>query len=269
MIIDNSDLIKEIKNKISIVDELKQNKEAYDFFIKAFKPRFCWSSNQIEGNTLTLDETLAFIEYDEVKSNHTYTEYSEAKTLYTAINRMLHFEGGYSLGEYEIKTINQIILDKTYLEDNNLQNKGYRTNNVYVGNQIEKIYIPPDFNNVPKLMEEYSENLNIFDSFSISETINKIVHDHINFERIHPFKDGNGRTGRIIMNQQLINNGFLPICITKNSKYNQSFKQFDKNRDYSLLEHILCKEILNTFSIAKDLLKKNKLVEDKPKSIKR
>lgn len=56
-------------------------------FIKDFAYRFCWSSNALEGNTLSLDETICLIDYDEVRSGHTYTEYQEAKNLYKAIKR--------------------------------------------------------------------------------------------------------------------------------------------------------------------------------------
>lgn len=56
-------------------------------FIKDFAYRFCWSSNALEGNTLSLDETICLIDYDEVRSGHTYTEYQEAKNLYKAIKK--------------------------------------------------------------------------------------------------------------------------------------------------------------------------------------
>lgn len=145
------------------------------------------------------------------------------------------------------KTSNAIILDCE---------KGYRIKNIYVGNQFEKVYIPSDFKMVPNLMDEYCQSINCFDNASISDKIVKITKDHIMFEKIHPFQDGNGRTGRLVMNQQLINNGFLPICITKNSKYSQSFRAYDKNNDYSLMEHIICSEIQNTLIIAEELLNK-------------
>ena len=48
-----------------------------------------------------------------------------------------------------------------------------------------------------------------FEGTSVKESLEKIALTHIQFERIHPFKDGNGRVGRMILNQQLINNGLL------------------------------------------------------------
>ena len=48
-------------------------------FVEDFAKRFSWSTNAIEGNTLSLEETIAVIDYDEVRSNHTYSEYTDAK----------------------------------------------------------------------------------------------------------------------------------------------------------------------------------------------
>lgn len=48
-------------------------------FTEDFVRRFSWSTNAIEGNTLSLEETIALIDYDEVRSNHTYAEYTDAK----------------------------------------------------------------------------------------------------------------------------------------------------------------------------------------------
>lgn len=62
---------------------------------------------------------------------------------------------------------------------------------------------------------------------------------HIEFERIHPFSDGNGRRDRIILNQSLINEGLLPIVIEPKSKYRSAFKEYNNNQDTSLMENII------------------------------
>lgn len=77
--------------------------------MKDFSLRFCWSSNAIEGNTLNLEETISVIEYDEVRSGHTYTEYQEAKNLYHAIQELLIPFEKKSLTEEWIKKANGLI----------------------------------------------------------------------------------------------------------------------------------------------------------------
>ena len=107
-------------------------------------------------------------------------------------------------------------------------------------------------------MEDFEKTLNI-NGGGIAQMINDIVRCHIQFERIHPFVDGNGRTGRMILNQQLVNNGLLPVAITKKSKYRQAFKLFDRNGDTSLMEHIVLRAQLNAIHQIKTLVEmKNK-----------
>ncbi|MGI6154084.1 MAG: Fic family protein [Christensenellaceae bacterium] len=77
-------------------------------------------------------------------------------------------------------------------------------------------------------------------AFSLAEAITEIANAHIEFERIHPFKDGNGRTGRIVMNQMLLNKNVLPAAIDHTSKYRQAFKAYDNRGDNSLMVYLIC-----------------------------
>lgn len=80
-----------------------------------------------------------------------------------------------------------------------------------------------------------------FEAGDLKSTVTEIASQHILFERIHPYEDGNGRTGRLILNQQLINQGLLPITIEEHSKYRQAFRMYDRNQDLSLMVHLICK----------------------------
>lgn len=217
-----------------------------DPFYNDFKFSFCWSSNAIEGNTLSLDDTISFLEYDEVRSGHTFSEYDEARRLNKAVTTYLSFEPQEMNADW-IQFINTAIIGGT---------DGYRREDVFIGNQLEAIYYPPTYKRIPELMDEFLKDLN-FKGNGIEETVQKAVLKHIEFERIHPFKDGNGRTGRIILNQCLINNGLLPITIDPTSKYRQAFRQYDKNGDVSLMEYIVYKgelrSIQNVISLSKKL----------------
>ena len=53
--------------------------------------------------------------------------------------------------------------------------------------------------------------------------------------------DGNGRVGRMILNQQLINNGLLPVTFSAKGKYRQAFRIYDRNKDTSSIVHIIGK----------------------------
>lgn len=230
-LIDNEKLYENIEKKLELIKAAKEQPVIMKPFIKDFAYRFCWSSNALEGNTLSLDETICLIDYDEVRSGHTYTEYQEAKNLYKAIKKQMLPLQKREITEAWIKEANGEIIET---------DGDYRTGSVYIGNLVEAVYYPPNAENVPELMDTFLKSAN-FEGTSVKENLEKIALTHIQFERIHPFKDGNGRVGRMILNQQLINNGLLPVTFSAKGKYRQAFRIYDRNKDTSSIVHIIGK----------------------------
>lgn len=252
-IINNESYFSEIENSLTIIQNEISDPAIRDPFEKDFSLRLCWSSNAIEGNTLDLDETVSLIEYDEVKSGHTYTEYREAKNLYQAIEEILVPFSRKEITEEWIKKANGIICG---------DEGTYRKNSVYVGTLVEASYYPPDFTRVPSLMEEFVRGASP-EKKSVKESIEEIAKQHIRFEMIHPFRDGNGRTGRMLLNQQLYNMGLLPLVIEPSGKYRQAFRQFQKNGDVSLMTYILCKGELASIQRVQQLNQMRERSEEK------
>jgi Fic family protein len=228
-LINNDELIRQVEHDLAMTQTTMNEKTLMSWFMDDFAARFCWSSNAIEGNTLSLEETIALVEYDEVRAGHTYTEYQEAKNLYRAIRESLLPFSHRSVTEEWIKGNNGVIRGAA---------GEYRTIPLSIGTQFETVYFPPSPEQVPELMTAYLERVN-FEADDFAGVIEQAVRSHLHFERIHPFADGNGRTGRMILNQQLINHGLLPVTIHKNSDYRQAFKLYDKNGDISKMVHIV------------------------------
>lgn len=248
MIIDNTELLSKVDQELINIREIMDNDFVMEMFTKDFGLRFCWSSNAIEGNTLTLEETIDVIEYDEVKSGKPYSHYHQAKSLYKAISETMlpfHFE---MITEEWIKKNNGVIIGAS---------GEYKTKKNYIGSDIEIIFIPALPEDVPELMKSFINTVN-FEANTISEVIEKVAKAHFDFERIHPFHDGNGRVGRMILNQQLINHGLLPITIGPSGDYRRSFKIYDKNGDTSKLIHEICKAELVAIERVRDLYLKTK-----------
>ena len=82
----------------------------------------------------------------------------------------------------------------------------FRNHAVWIGGRMGR-----DWFLIPTLIENWCDIANK------SKTWNEIRHDHIEYEKIHPFADYNGRSGRILMNWQRVKNG-LPIIIIYNDK---------------------------------------------------
>lgn len=221
--------IEKTRATLDSVQALKADALIWNSFYDNFEYRFCWASNSLEGNTLSLDDTIAVVDYDEVAAGHPFSEFQEAKNLYTAIKEMN--PDGLMINEDWIKKLNGIICGT---------DGGYRTEDVFVGSALEAVFYPPRHAEIPEQMREYMIGLKDTKGMDFEDAVMEAVSQHISFERIHPFKDGNGRTGRIVMNQMLMNAGILPAAIEHTSKYRQAFKAFDRNGDESLMAYLLC-----------------------------
>ncbi len=243
---DNENRILRIETEKEEIFRHMENPLISQPFTEDFARRFSWSTNAIEGNTLSLEETIAVIDYDEVRSNHTYSEYTDAKNVYHAIRKMLFPFAKTVIDEEWIKKTNGYI--------RHMQGE-YRDTSVYIGNLSEAVYYPPDPQDVPELMENWMREANM-EAAAVKEIFEKIAASHVRFERIHPFSDGNGRTGRMIMNQQLINNGLLPVSIQPTGKYREAFRRYDKNGDLSEMVYVLLKSELESFDRVHGLVSK-------------
>lgn len=166
--------------------------------------RWTYHSNAIEGNTLTLKETKVALEGITI-GGKTLREHFEAINHKDAILFMEDLaQKEDKLSEYSIKQIHSLILKN--IDD---ENKGkYRTTNVIISGAEHK---PPQSFEVQSKMQEfikkYNENITKLHPIELASFV------HIEFVKIHPFIDGNGRTSRLLMNLELIKAGFPPVVI--------------------------------------------------------
>ncbi len=170
--------------------------------------RSTYHSNAIEGSNLTYAETYAILYND----NSFKIEKKEPREIYEAINHKkaleLVFENLKNSKQFDerfIKKINETI--NKDIKDT----EGYRKVQVFIRGSE---HIPPSPEKIPNLMNYFVYNYNN-DSQDI---FTKIAKYHIEFETIHPFEDGNGRTGRILLNYELLKNDLPPVVITKEDR---------------------------------------------------
>ncbi len=232
-LIQNSDMIKKIETLHPTVLCYRNDNLIMGPFVNDFALRFCWSSNAIEGNTLSLEETVSVIEYDEVQSGHTYSEYRDAKNLYQSVQKMMIPFQKRKLTEEWIKTANGYIRG---------MEGEYRKGKVYIGSLVEAVHYPPDPERVPELMKSFFAKWD--DSYTgknLYEKMELFAKEHIEFESVHPFQDGNGRVGRMLLSQRMINEGLLPITISPTGKYRRAFQRYEKQGDLSQMVHEICR----------------------------
>ena len=181
--------------------------------------RSTYHSNAIEGNTLTYAETYAILYND----NSFKIEGKEPREIYEAINHkktlelvFKNLQNNDELDERFIKKLNETI--NRDIKDT----EGYRAVQVFIQGSE---HIPPEPEKVPNLMMYYIYNYN-HDEQDIFE---KIARYHIEFEKIHPFEDGNGRTGRLLLNYELLKNNLPPVVIAKEDRV--KYFEFLRNND--------------------------------------
>ena len=196
--------------------------------------RSTYHSNAIEGSTLTYAETYAILYND----NSFKIEGTEPREIYEAINHKkaleLVFKNLQSNEEFDerfIKNLNKII------NKNIKYTEGYRTVQVFIQGSE---HIPPEPEKVPNLMMYYIYNYN----HDNQDIFTKISRNHIEFEKIHPFEDGNGRTGRLLINYELLKNNLPPVVIAKEDrvKYFEFLRNNDSNNLAKWLKDLSIKE---------------------------
>ena len=203
-------------------------------YMQDFITRSTYHSNAIEGSTLTYAETYAIIYND----NNFKINNKEPREIYEAINHkkaLLYVFDNINnpLSESLIKNINKIInQDIKDIE-------GYRKINVIIKGSE---HIPPKSSLVANMMFYFVYNYN---NEVVDDLFEKIAKYHIEFEKIHPFEDGNGRTGRLLINYELLKNNIAPAVIETNDrvKYFELLRKEDVKGLSSFLKDLSSKEL--------------------------
>ncbi len=201
-------------------------------------PESVYNSNAIENSTLTLKETEKILLEMEVSRNISLREVFEAKNLaqvmeYIRINPK---------GEFSKETI--LLLHKMLL--GNIDDKiagRFRGEGEYV--RVGTHIAPP-----PEHLERLIRNTLIEYSSPEGYFVYKIAKFHLDFEVIHPFNDGNGRIGRLIVNYQLLKLGFPGLIIRDKEKkyYYRAFIEYRDNKSTKRMEKILTLALLESLN---------------------
>jgi Fic family protein len=184
----------------------KQPKITFENRYEAFVSQFTYDSTAIEGNTLTLQETAGLLFDEIVPSSKALREVNEVLNHKKAFDRLLDYDK--DITKKFILELHELTMKETLKPDLDSQLGKYRSVQVYIRGVDWLPAVPED---VPKdirnLLSWYSKN---------KKRLHPIVlaaYFHVGFEIIHPFVDGNGRVGRLLMNFILHKNGYPMINI--------------------------------------------------------
>lgn len=174
-----------------------------------------YNSNAIENSTLTLEDTEIILAGGELNRKLNVREIFEAKNL-ARITEILLDNPREKLTVKLMLNLHKVLL--TNIDDGVAGRFRRGKEWVRVGHHLGA---NPMF--VDNLMQELTDKYLQYDT---SYFLDKIAHFHAEFETIHPFADGNGRIGRVLINLQLLNLGLPPVIIQNKSKHTEYYPLF-------------------------------------------
>lgn len=201
----------------------KLDKLTQQDLMKNFAIEFAFNTTSIEGNTITLKEVRNLLEEGYTPKNKTLREIHDVQNTSNVFLEVL---------ESKKEISQEFIIDiHKKLMENVDKRVGYRTGDIRVTNsQFDASpakYVKTDMNLLLKWYEEHKGKLH---SLVLATLF------HHKFERIHPFWDGNGRTGRMLMNYILLRDNYSPLIIKKKlrSFYLDALRKADKSELFKI-----------------------------------
>jgi Fic family protein/DNA-binding XRE family transcriptional regulator len=219
-----------------ILAQILKNSDIYDQFLLSLT----YHTNRIEGSTLTENETAAIL-FDNISlPNKSLVEQLEAKNHQTALKFLFEYlREGKSIDEGLVLKLHGILMN-SIRDDAGI----FRRHSV----RIVGANVPTaNYLKVPELIGDLMRDI-----VSLKEDIIFQAADvHARFEQIHPFSDGNGRIGRLLLDAMLLQKKYPPAIIVqeKRRQYMAYLNKAQQNGETSLLQDFLCDAILTGFDI--------------------
>ena len=190
-----------------------------DLFIRMHIAKEATQSSKIEGTQTNMED--AFLEKKDVASEKR-DDWEEVQNYITAMNEAVKLLHNLPFSSRLIRQTHKILLQGVRGKHKNPGE--YRTSQNWIGGTSinNAIFIPPVFSSIPELMSDIEFFAN--DESDLLPDLLKIGIIHYQFETIHPFLDGNGRVGRLLITLYLVNKGILKQPILYLSDF------FERNR---------------------------------------
>ncbi len=229
-------ILKESKKYRNILKTIVSNPDVYDELLLSLT----YNSNKIEGSTLSEHETADIMFKNRSLPNKSLIEQLEVKNHQTALQYLFNYlRNDDVIDEKLILKLHAILMNGIRDDAGCLRNHAVRIvgANVPTANYLK----------LPKLMDDLTKEINKSDK----DVIALVSRVHARFEQIHPFADGNGRVGRMIMTAMLLKTNFAPAVIKQEIKhlYYSYLNKAQVKEEFSQLEAFICEAVSKGFDI--------------------
>lgn len=212
---------------------------------------FAFNSNKIEGSTLTKEHTASLFDNGSIYGEGTYKakDIEEAQGHFSMFNYMLETLDE-PLSEILIKAFHKHLKQCVFEDIANGYNIGEYKGRVNFVGEIETVKPSSVHEEMEKLLNWYQNE---------EKSVKTLASFHIQYEKIHPFQDGNGRTGRLILFRECLKNSICPFILQDSirAEYIHCIAEAQKNLDClnsDKLVSLFEKEQLNYYEKIKDAL---------------
>ncbi len=211
-----------------------------------------YNSNAIENSTLTLKQTEKILLEMEIAADLSLREVYEAKNLARVVEYIRDKSQEQELDKTLILLLHQMLIGG--IDDRIAGRFRAKGEYVRVGN-----HIAPAPEQVERMMDEIFIEYN---SYKSSYFIEKIAKFHLAFETVHPFCDGNGRIGRVIINYQLQRLGFPGVIVRDKEKqvYYSSFGQYCYGDNTKIMSKIIALGLIESLHKRLAYLRGDKII---------
>ena len=226
----NENLPEKIELKSIKISNLLEGKKCEKDVNTEFAKEFIFNSNNIEGSKIPPERVREIIDTGDTK----YKDRNEVKEVKNSILAFEYLQKSFKFNLISIKRLYHILTKDLFMPGNTLYPKGFKKEEVIVGNSKTT---PPEKveEELTKLLKWYRTNKNKIHPLILAFEF------HRRYEFIHPFRDGNGRTGRLIMNKILMSAGYYSIIVYKENKlaYFNALEQTVDGKSKSYYQFIL------------------------------
>jgi len=237
------EVLRGIDERKAALDALRPLPAATDASLRAAVALdWTYHSNAIEGNTLTLRETQVVLEGIAI-GGRSLREHLEAINHRDAIVlvEVLAAKSA-TIGDWNIRGIHQMVLRTI----NPVEAGQYRRDNVAIAGAS---FQPPSHELVHDQMEELVRWYQT-DAQAL-HPVTRAAQLHARFVEVHPFLDGNGRTGRLLLNLALMQSGFPPTVVRKEERlaYYDALDKACATRDYEDITRLIAAGVARTLDL--------------------